>query len=250
MVQGAVQDEAGTALSPETPFRVGLGVRYWRAVGVEAVIAAAEHIVYVDADLVVADKPAFLPVSPTGRWVEETLLRRLQRRLGIAELAPLHRLDRASSGLVMFSVRARHRAAYHALFSERRIEKRYVACAPPLPMLAFPHIHRSRLVAGTPFFRMRETIGPANSETRIDVLARCERNWRYSLVPLTGRKHQLRVHMAALGAPLEGDPYYPSLRVEGADDASRPLALLATRLSFRDPVTGVDREFNTTLPLP
>jgi tRNA pseudouridine32 synthase/23S rRNA pseudouridine746 synthase len=250
MARGLVVDDAGGPLSPHAPFRAGLRVHYWREVAVEPSIAGVEQIVHVDDDLVVADKPAFLPVAPTGAWVAETLLARLRRRLGIPGLAPLHRLDRATAGLVMFSVRTKTRAAYHALFAERQITKRYLARAPALAALTFPYTHRSRLVTGTPFFRMQETAGTPNSETRIEVVARDETRWRYRLEPLTGRKHQLRVHMAALGAALDGDPYYPTLLAHGPDDPSQPLALLAAQLSFTDPVTGARREFDTTLPPP
>src|SRR5690606_39188261 len=135
------------------------------------------------------------------------------------------------------------RAAYQALFRERRIRKVYRAVAPALPALRFPHTHRSRLEAGEPFFRMREVEGQANSETVIDVLERNGSTWTYQLEPVTGRKHQLRVHMAALGAPILHDRYYPQLQPQGADDPARPLQLLACGLEFEDPVGGERREF-------
>ena len=247
--RGLVQDAAGGPLSVHAPHRAGLEVRYFREPGPETPIPFAESIVHADADLVVADKPHFLPVAPTGAWLEETLLARLVRRLGNPALVPLHRLDRGTAGLVLFSANPATRARYHALFRARRIVKTYEALAAPLPGRAFPLVHRSRLVPGEPFFRMREAAGAANSETRLRVLERGATQWRYELVAVTGRKHQLRVHMAALGAPIANDPCYPQLAPAAADDPARPLALLARTLEFVDPQSGERRRFTTGLRL-
>jgi len=89
----------------------------------------------------------------------------------------------------------------------------------------------------------------ANSETRVDVIARGDRYWRYALTPITGRKHQLRVHMAALGAPIANDAMYPAVIRRAAGDYATPLQLLARCLSFIDPLTGVEREFRSNFLL-
>jgi tRNA pseudouridine32 synthase/23S rRNA pseudouridine746 synthase len=249
MARGRVQDGEGRPITPATPYRVGLCVRYWREVVDEAAIPFAETVLYQDGHLLVADKPHFLPVTPAGRFVEETLLARLVRRTGNAALVPLHRIDRLTAGLVLFSTNPSSRAAYQALFRERAIGKRYEALAPPLPGLAFPLQRRSRIVAGEPFFRMCEADGPANSETRVEVLARGAGDWRYALYPVTGRKHQLRLHMAALGAPIRHDPLYPALAGEQPDDHARPLQLLARALAFTDPLSGEPRRFESARTL-
>jgi tRNA pseudouridine32 synthase/23S rRNA pseudouridine746 synthase len=241
--RGLVQDTAGNALAATTPYQAQLAVRYFREVATETQIPFSEALIHADADLVVADKPHFLPVTPAGNWVEQTLLVRLMRRLAIPQLVPLHRIDRATAGLVLFSANPATRARYQALFSGRRITKVYEALAPPLPGLHFPLLRRSRLVRGEPFFRTREDAGSANSETRIDVLSREPTLWRYELRPVTGRKHQLRVHMATLGAPILNDPWYPTVASVADDDFTRPLALLARVLEFDDPVSGVRRRF-------
>jgi tRNA pseudouridine32 synthase/23S rRNA pseudouridine746 synthase len=252
--RGRVLDARGCALPADAPHRVGSTVRYFREVPDEPAIPFAEDVLHADEHLVVADKPPFLPVAPTGAWVRETLLARLVRRLGNPALAPLHRIDRLTSGLVLFSANPATRDRYQALFRERRIAKEYRALAAPLPDLSFPLERRTRIERGEPFFRMRESAGPANALTRIDVLARdvagadgadsdgTER-WQYVLVPVTGRKHQLRVHLAALGAPIANDPLYPELAAARTDDYARPLTLLAHALEFRDPVTGVAHRF-------
>jgi tRNA pseudouridine32 synthase / 23S rRNA pseudouridine746 synthase len=244
-----VLDGNGVPLQIGHAYRTGMTVRYFREVANEPRIPLEAGIVHVDGSLVVADKPHFLAVLPTGRYVEETLLRRLIRMLGNADLVPLHRIDRGTAGLVLFSADPRTRSAYQALFRTRRIEKRYEAIAPALPGLAFPLVRRSRIVAGEPFYRMREAEGPANSESRIDVLEREGACWRYALSPLTGRKHQLRVHMAALGAGIANDALYPDFAEPAPDDFGRPLKLLARSLRFIDPLSGHDRRFESRLTL-
>ena len=245
IARGRVLDGQGVPITPHTPYRAGLRIHYYREVAEETPVPFTESVLHVDEHLVVADKPHFLPVTPAGGFVEQTLLRRLSRRLDIPDLVPLHRIDRATAGLVLFSVNPASRGAYQALFRERRISKRYEALAPPLPGLSFPLSRRSRIVAGEPFFRMCEVDGEPNSETRIEVIERGEACWRYALHPVTGRKHQLRVHMAALGAAIRGDTLYPQLAEAAPDDARQPLQLLAQALAFDDPLSGEPRRFES-----
>ncbi|MBS7455608.1 pseudouridine synthase [Coralloluteibacterium stylophorae] len=245
MRRGRVLDAEGRALAEDAAHSAGLRVHYFREVEHEPPIPFEAEVLHVDRHLVVVDKPHFLPVVPAGRFVRETLLARLTRRLGNADLVPLHRIDRETAGLVLFSASRDSRAAYQALFRERRIRKQYEALAPALPGLAFPCERRSRLMPGEPFFRMCEEPGTANAHTRIDVLAREDDVWRYALEPVSGRKHQLRVHMAALGAPIAGDRLYPELGVHADDDFDAPLALLARRLAFVDPLDGRPRSFES-----
>jgi tRNA pseudouridine32 synthase/23S rRNA pseudouridine746 synthase len=249
MADGRVLDATGRALALDAPYRLGQEVRYFRELAHETPLPFDERVLHADAHLLVADKPAFLPVTPSGQYLEHTLLRRLVRRLDNPDLVPLHRIDRATSGLVLFSVNPASRGAYQALFRERRIHKTYLALAAPLPALPLPQVRRSRIVAGEPFFRMREADGEPNSETRIDVDAVLEDHWRYRLTPVTGRKHQLRLHMAAMGAPIQNDPLYPDWTGTATDDPLRPLKLLAHRLEFDDPLSGESRRFESLLSL-
>ncbi|MGB0133490.1 pseudouridine synthase [Dokdonella sp.] len=247
--RGRVLDAGGKVLLASDPYRVGMTVHYFREVEDEKCIPFEAGILHVDDDLVVADKPHFLAVLPAGRFVAETLLRRLVDELGNRDLVPLHRIDRGTAGLVLFSTRPSSRDAYQSLFRDRRIEKRYEALASPLPDQEFPLVWQSRLVRGEPFFRMQEEQGQPNSESRIEVIARHPSHWRYGLTPVTGRKHQLRVHMAALGAGILNDPIYPKLAPEAEDDFERPLKLLARSLSFVDPLSGQPRRFESRLTL-
>ena len=247
--RGRVLNAQGQAITPHTPYRAGLRIHYYREVAHEVPIPGVETVLHADAHLVVADKPHYLPVTPAGGFVEQTLLRRLMRRLDNPNLVPLHRIDRATAGLVLFSANPGSRAAYQALFRERRIDKLYHALAPALPGLAFPQHRCSRIVAGEPFFRMREIAGEPNSETVIEVIERKAGIWRYALRPVTGKKHQLRLHMAALGAPILHDTLYPELAAAAADDYRRPLQLLARNLAFDDPLSGERRNFQSALEL-
>ncbi|MDQ6647919.1 MAG: RluA family pseudouridine synthase [Pseudomonadota bacterium] len=249
MMRGRVLDAQGRSINATTPFQPHQRVHYYREVVDEAVIPFVETVLQADEHLVVADKPHFLPVIPSGGFVEQTLLRRLMRQLDNPDLAPLHRIDRGTAGLVMFSACRETRSAYQALFQQRRIEKRYEALAPALPQLAFPLLKRSRMVTGEPFFRMREVEGEPNSETRIEVIDRGDAWWRYALYPVSGKKHQLRVHMASLGAAIVNDDFYPSLTEVATGDHRHPLKLLAQALAFVDPLSGEPRRFESRLQL-
>lgn len=249
--RGLVLDEQGTGLPPDAPYRPQTRVYYYRELPREPDIPFDEDVLFQDDHLVVADKPHFLPVTPGGRFVQQTLLVRLKRRLGIETLSPIHRIDRETAGLVLFSVRPQDRGAYQALFREQQVGKVYEALAPWHAGLTLPHVHRSRMEADpVHFFRQCEVPGEANSETRIELLARLGEQAHYRLLPLSGRTHQLRVHMNALGAPITGDLFYPRV-LQGPgqagleDDFSRPLQLLARSVRFTDPVTGQERYFES-----
>lgn len=249
MRQGKVSDANAVPLSCDAPFVAGGLVHYYRELPRETPIPFSATLLHSDEHLLVVDKPHFLPTMPAGRFVQESLLVRLKQQTGIDSLVPLHRLDRATAGLVLFSVKEESRAAYSALFSSRSIDKVYEALAPATQDLVFPMIRRSRIVTGEPFFRMREVEGTANAETLIDRMDALGNFCRYRLHPMTGKKHQLRVHMAAIGLPILNDCWYPDLLDENADDYAQPLKLLARNLSFIDPLSGENRRFESRLQL-
>ncbi len=246
MAAGLVVDELGDLVTPARPYQSPLRVYYFRALPQEPRVPFEEQVLYQDDHLVVADKPHFLPVTPGGRFLQETLLVRLKRRLGIDTLVPLHRLDRETAGLVLFSVNPASRAAYAALLREQGVEKHYEAIALRSDALQFPLSRSSRIVEDEQFFRQREVPGEPNTLTHIDVLQSGPQRALYRLNPVTGRKHQLRVHMLALGLPIVGDQFYPEARASQAeDDYRQPLQLLARSLRYTDPVTGSVRAFES-----
>ena len=248
MDKGRVLDEAGHPLPSGARFAPGTRVYYYRELEAEPPIPFEEHIVHQDAHLLVADKPHFLPVTPTGRYVQQTLLVRLKRRTGIETLTPIHRIDRETAGLVVFSVRPQDRDAYQRLFREQQVDKVYEAIAPLRPDLPLPAVHRSRIAEDEQFFRQREVAGEPNSETALELVEARDALGLYRLRPRSGKTHQLRVHMNALGRPITGDLFYPDV-VHGPgtvqEDWQQPLRLLARSLSFTDPVTGVHRHYTS-----
>ena len=245
---------------------------YFRHVANEPTLPFKANIIFQDEYLVVADKPHFMPVTPGGQYVQQSLLVQLRQQLNLPELSPIHRIDRETAGLVMFSVRAQDRAAYQALFRLRQVEKTYEAIAgvpesSPL-RIEFPLTHKSMMVEDAQFFRMRELADdemqngePFNSETWMDCVERLDGRdsamqtitpstpalARYVLKPITGQRHQLRVHMNALGLPLVGDQFYPVVKraADELDYFSSPLQLLAKTIAFNDPLTDTARTFES-----
>ena len=258
--RGDVLDEQGRRVSAGQAYRPHGKLCYYRSRPPEARVAGDEVVLFEDELLVVADKPHFLPVTPAGRYLQETLLVRLRRRLGIDSLVPLHRIDRETAGLVLFAKQAATRKAYHALFAQRSVAKTYQAIAAWQPQRAFPLTRASVMQAGSLFMQMCEQDGPdlgeamPNAVTTVGWLETRAPWARYELRPLTGQRHQLRVHMAALGMPILGDRIYPTLAAEGTDDAANPLRLLAQQIEFLDPITGQARRFESQrrldFPLP
>ncbi|MBA4391100.1 MAG: pseudouridine synthase [Syntrophus sp. (in: bacteria)] len=245
MSKKEVVDENGVPLSADSPYRRGACIFYYREVEGEPLIPFEENILYRDDHLLVADKPHFLPVTPSGRFLHETLLVRLKKKLNLENLVPIHRIDRETAGVVIFSHNPETRGAYASLFRTRSIKKVYEALAGNLTGLPFPITHRSCMAPGEPFFRMKEVEGKPNSETHIDVLEKIDDLTIYRLLPVTGKKHQLRVHLAALGIPIINDKLYPDIQPWKTYDFSLPLKLLARAISFQDPLTGKHRYFES-----
>ncbi|HYN24994.1 MAG TPA: pseudouridine synthase [Pyrinomonadaceae bacterium] len=249
MARGEVADETGWRVDPESSYRVGACIFYYRQPKNEKAIPFVEHVLYQDEHILVADKPHYLPVIPSGRFLHETLLVRLRKQGKPEALVPIHRLDRETAGVVLFSLNPKTRGHYTSLFRNRKVRKVYEALAPTLENSSFPTTRRSRIVRGEPFFRMKEVAGEANSETHINPLSNLGRITLYQLVPVTGRKHQLRLHVAALGIPVINDKLYPALTSSDDDDFSSPLKLLAKSISFQDPLTGREHYFESSTRL-
>jgi tRNA pseudouridine32 synthase / 23S rRNA pseudouridine746 synthase len=241
------------SLGPDEPYRAHRRLHYLRQVTDEVPVPFEETIVFEDDLILVADKPPFLTVVPAGRHLEETLLVRLRLRTGLEHLQPMHRIDRETSGLVMFTKEASRRGAYQSMFEAKTIYKTYEAIAPEVQRLQFPLRHASYLQESSVFMQMEEVAGrEPNSVTVIERLEGAGRFARYRVLPETGKKHQIRIHFSALGMPILNDRIYPLLQAENTDDYERPLQLLAKALRFKDPITGEERFFESprrlTLP--
>ena len=246
MVQGLVLNDQGEPVGPGQPYRGHCRVFYYRDCEVETPIPFEATVMYRDHDLLVVDKPHFLPVAPSGRYLQETVLVRLKRALGLDDIVPIHRIDRDTAGLVMFSLQPRSRDAYHALFRMRQVEKTYEAVAPWRADLALPLIRQSRITRGTHFLQQCEAPGEPNTTSHVALLRRLsDGRALYQLRPVTGHQHQLRVHMAALGIPIVSDGIYPVLTTESKTIPDTPLQLLARAIRFIDPLNGQVRTFRS-----
>ena len=245
LLQGDVVDEQCAPVTPDRAYQPKLHLYYYRSVPDEVPIPFEEVVLFQDEHLVVADKPHFLPVVPSGGYLQQTLLVRLKRRLGLADLVPLHRIDRDTAGLVLFSVKPATRGIYQGLFRQHSMRKTYQATARWDPTLHWPLRRETRIGDSAHFMQQQELPGPPNAVTLIQPLAVRGNLARYQLQPVTGHRHQLRVHMNALGLPILGDGIYPTLTPEGHTNPALPLQLLAQALEFTDPLTGQTRRFES-----
>jgi tRNA pseudouridine32 synthase/23S rRNA pseudouridine746 synthase len=203
-------------------------------------------VVFADDALLVVDKPpGLLSVPGRGPGKEDCLLRRAQAEF--ADALTVHRLDLSTSGLLLLARGPAMQSALSRLFRERRVDKRYVAevagCLSEdsgeidLPLIRdWPNRPRQRIdfTIGKPSLTRFRTLwrDPAGHFSRVE------------LEPVTGRSHQLRLHLAARGHPIIGDELYGS----GAPDGSERLRLHATDLCFAHPVTGSALDFHSDAP--
>lgn len=247
MVDGKVHWHDGSLITAQTPFQPQQRVYYYREVESEPSIPFKETILFQDQHVLVAYKPHFLAVTPGGMYVNEYLQNRLQRSTGIEALQALHRLDRVTAGLVMFSVSPDTRHLYHQLFETRQIHKTYQAIAhirDDENLVSQEWRVKNRIVQGEPRFRMRVAEGEPNSDSVIRCVQQTTQKALFELNPITGKTHQLRIHMQTLGWPILNDKCYPHLQPESADNYSAPLQLLAKQLQFIDPITQQPRHFS------
>ncbi len=241
---GKVLDEDKCPISLSTTYSPRKKLYYFREVEKEVSIPFREEIVYRDASLLVVDKPHFLPTTQGGRFVNESLIHRLREKTGNSHIAPIHRIDRETAGLVMFSLNPDARAAYQLMFEKRQVAKVYHAISASVPNQGEDEWWvKNRLERGVPPFRIQECQGPPNSLTRIKRMEVKGKRAYFHLFPQTGKRHQLRYHMASLGFPIENDKYYPVLQDETPDNYARPLQLLARELQFTDPLSGEPKRF-------
>ncbi len=247
VLAGEVVDPDGAVVDASTMLPAGSSVYLYRELPEEVPVPFEIPVLYRDADIVVVDKPHFLATMPRGRHVAQTALVRLRRELGLPELSPAHRLDRLTAGVLLFTTRREVRGAYQTLFSRGLVSKTYLARAAVDPALVFPRVVRSRIVKRRGHLQAVCEPGAPNAETRVELISP---DGLYRLTPHTGRTHQLRVHMASLGIPIDGDPLYPNVIDVPTDDFSTPLRLLAQRIEFTDPVSGLRREFVSRRPCP
>ncbi len=244
---GKVLTENGSPVTLETNYTPNCRLFYYREVEKEPAVPFQEQILFANDHLMVVCKPHFLPVTPSGPYVQETLLNRLKKSTGNPFLSPINRIDRGTAGLVLISVNEGTRGQYQRLFMEGQVKKTYEAVA------YFPHnggkiewLVENRIELGEPWFRMAVCKGKVNARSRIRLLGiGSSSQAQFHLFPFTGKKHQLRIHLSGLGFPIVNDRLYPQLLPEKPDDFNRPLQLLSRTIEFRDPLTGVQMTFES-----
>lgn len=249
--QDRIVYESGQPARWADPYQPHTFVWFHRDLSEEKVVPGAIHIVHRDERIVVIDKPPFLSSIPRGQHVQQSVVVRLRAELGLPELSPLHRLDRVTSGLLVMATEKRWRGEYQMMFQAGKISKRYRALAPYRAELEQAVTVRNHLAKQRGQMQAHVVPGaPANAESRIECETVLGESAVYRLTPQTGRTHQLRMHMLGLGAPIDGDPLYPTVRGVPIDDFSTPLQLLASELSFVDPLDGTQRTFASVRTLP
>ena len=242
--------EDGTPLVLASSLEPGTKVLYHREVDAEPILPFEEKILFQNDHLIAACKPHFLPVVPSGPHVNETLLNRLKIKFSNPDIVPIHRIDRETAGVVLFSVDPTTRGAYQRLFMEKKVTKVYEAVTHwpycPGSSTPLPSVIVNRIERGEPWFRNTIVPGKPNAETRLMLLGVQNNRAFFRLFPLTGKKHQLRIHLASLGCPLENDRYYPDLLPKAPDDWEHPLMLLSKEVRFMDPIAREERVFTSS----
>lgn len=201
-------------------------------------------ILHTDDALIVADKPAGLPSVP-GRPAELHDCLWLRVRAQFADALVVHRLDMATSGLMLFARGIEAQRRLSRAFAQREVEKTYEAIVAGVVADDSGEIELP-LAADWPN-RPRQIVDPARGKpslTRWRVLAREADRTRVALEPLTGRSHQLRVHLAAIGHPIVGDALYAPPAAQAADR----LLLHASALRLVHPFDARALAFTSPVP--
>lgn len=227
-----------TPLAPVTLLEKPIPAWFWPGVPEEPSIPFDYTVIGRTPDLLVVNKPCFLPSTSNGRIVAETVQTRARIRENNPHIVPLHRLDRLTTGILLCSTNPETRAAYQQLFQRKAITKRYIAHVEgPIPFGP----QWTEIELGMRKMGSRVVVDPTGPPTR--TMARRLGEGVVELQPATGHTHQLRVLLAWLGCPIIGDDTYPVDRRRRIYDFSKKLELYATSLEFVDPVSNVTRRF-------
>lgn len=246
---GAFVDQAGQAWTGQETYRPHAFVWFHRPLVPEPPAPFPLEVLEANERFVVVDKPHFVATTPRGAHVTESALVKARLMLDLPELAPAHRLDRLTAGVLVFTTRREYRAAYAGVFQAGKAHKTYDALAPFDPALELPRRIVSRIEKGHDSLQARVVPGEPNARTLVELVETRGECARYRLTPTTGKTHQLRVHMAELGLPIIGDSLYPTVTDVAPDDFTSPLQLVARRLRFADPIDGSERDFSSRIDL-
>ncbi len=240
----------GRALQEDDRVQVGQRINHHFPMTVEPDVDADIKIVFEDDFFVVVNKPAPLPVHPGGRFNRNTL----QHILGLVypahQLRPAHRIDAHTTGLVVLSKTKRVASLFQPQFAARLVEKTYLALVDGVVENDFmelsDEIDENKTTGGGRTIVKDGEDGKV-SNTTCRVLGRFENQTTLlQVVPVTGRTHQIRLHLANAGHPIIGDAMYdPKL----PDEEVRQLKLHAWKISFTHPMTGQSLKLEANSPL-
>ena len=239
----------GRATRADVVLRRGQAVVWNRPPWAEPEAPLAWALLHLDDDLLAAAKPAGLPTMPGGGFLEHTLLALVRRRF--PQASPVHRLDRGASGLVLFARNARTGERLAEAFRAGRVVKEYralvsgepardaFAITVPIARVAHPLIGFVHAATGLETNEGDADAGVAgpmrSARTEVEVLERRAGATLLRVRPITGRPHQIRIHLAAAGLPLLGEPLYlagGAARPDAASCGAGGYLLHALRLSL------------------
>ena len=250
LAEGRFVRADGTAITGDEPCAPNQFLWFHRDLRDEPVVPFDFEVLYRDERIIVVDKPHFLSTIPRGRHVLQSVVVRARDRFALPELGAAHRLDRLTAGVLVLTTEQRWRAAYQTMFEHRSVAKSYLALAPVRTRLGLPATVVSHIRKRRGHLQAEEVPGAdPNARTLVELAETRGDYGRYLLTPLTGKTHQLRVHLNSLGIPIVGDPLYPEVIDVELDDFRTALQLVARTLQFTDPVDGSPRHFESRVPL-
>lgn len=245
-------DVDGVVASPEQVIRQGQLLSWRRPPWDEPDVPLHYEVIHEDASLIAVAKPSGLPTMPAGGFLEHTLHAIVRRdRPGAVAL---HRLGRATSGLVLFALGDEVRRRMHRAFREHELTKRYRALADGVASLDRYEIRTPIGPVAHPLLGRLHAASPDGrpSCSRAVVRERQAGRTLFDVTIETGRPHQIRIHLASIGHPLAGDPLYGPGGVPREGSTALPgdpgYLLHAERLSFVHPDTG--RPVELVAPVP
>jgi len=249
--RGLVKVDGATAL-PDERLRAGQRIIWARPPWEEPAAPLFYAVLHADSEVLAVAKPSGLPTLPGGGFLEHTLLNLVRRRFPGA--SPVHRLGRGTSGVVLFSLSPETGRGLSKAWRERRVEKTYRALvegSPPLDTFTV------EVPIGPVSHPALDSIHAASAEgksakSEVRVIERREGASLVEVRIVTGRPHQIRIHMAACGHPLAGDPLYAAGGGLNLNSAALPgetgYRLHAWKLSFPHPRTGARCEVECRPP--